>query len=419
MLGSIPDGWEGQGAADRDGNGRDDLLFFNQAQRSVTFWLMDGSMQAPFSSGLAYPAGYGYVTSGDYNADGKADLIWARAADRALLQWQSSGPGFATLSVRDYSPGWHVIADGAVASGGAPAVGKAAVRGDVDGDGRSDLLLQNAGFGLTAYWVMNGATPVRYSPGLTQPAGYARAATGDFNGDGKLDIVWARSSDRNLLLWQGDGNGFTALAIGAYSVGWAVTGAADVDGDGRSDLLLANASSGLVAYWIMSAATPLRYSSAFAQPAGYAQVAHGDFNGDGRVDLVWARSSDRSLLLWQGDGTGFAQLAIRDYSPGWAVTGAGDIDGDGRSDLLLANDGQGAIAYWTMNGAAPTRYSVAFSQPAGHTRAATGDYNADGKLDLLWVRSADRAVLVWQGDGNGFTPLSVGAHSEGWLITDP
>ncbi|MDQ3057171.1 MAG: VCBS repeat-containing protein, partial [Pseudomonadota bacterium] len=292
-------------------------------------------------------------------------------------------------------------------------------RGDVDGDGRSDLLLQNAGVGQSAYWIMNGAVPVRYSSAFTQPAGYARVATGDFNGDSRLDIVWARSSDRQLLLWQGDGTGFTQLAIRDYSAGWAVTGAGDIDGDGRSDLLLANASQGVVAYWTMNGATPVRYSSAFVQPDGYVQVANGDFNGDGRLDLVWARASDRNLLLWQGDGNGFTALAIGPSSSGWAVTGAGDIDGDGRSDLLLANASTGQVAYWVMNGATAQRYSAAFVQPAGYAQVTSGDYNGDGRLDLVWVRASDRHVLLWQGDGNGFASLPVGNYSEGWLITQP
>ncbi|HXH01520.1 MAG TPA: FG-GAP-like repeat-containing protein, partial [Xanthomonadaceae bacterium] len=163
-----------------------------------------------------------------------------------------------------------------------PGQPAARTRNDIDADGKSDLLLQNAGSGLTAYWIMSGAVPIRYSAAFTEPAGYARVATGDFNGDGRLDIVWARGTDRHLLLWQGDGNGFTQVAIGNYSAGWQVVEAGDIDADGKSDLLLQKAGSGLTAYWIMSGAVPIRYSAAFTEPAGYARVATGDFNGDGR-----------------------------------------------------------------------------------------------------------------------------------------
>lgn len=288
---------------------------------------------------------------------------------------------------------------------------------DINGDGRSDLLLRNASSGLAAYWIMDGAMPVRYSGVFTQPTGYEHVATGDFNGDDRVDLVWARTSDRTLLMWLGNGIDFTQVSVRDYVAGWAVTGAADVDGDGRSDLLLRNATAGLTAYWIMNGATPIRYSAAFSQPAGYGPVATGDFNGDGRVDMVWARASDRTLLMWLGDGVGFSQTVVRDYANGWAVVGAGDIDGDGRSDLLLRNAAASLTAYWVMNGATPVRYSATFIQPAGgYQQVASGDFNGDGRVDLVWGRISDRTLLMWLGNGTGFSEVPVRQYADGWSV---
>ncbi|MDQ3524105.1 MAG: VCBS repeat-containing protein, partial [Chloroflexota bacterium] len=289
-------------------------------------------------------------------------------------------------------------------------------RGDIDGDGRSDLLLENGDFDLTAYWRMSDATPIGYSPAFAKPEGHARVATGDLNGDGKLDIVWARASDRTLLLWLGGQDGFTAIPIRDHSTGWAVTGAGDINGDGKSDLLLANAEHGLFAYWVMDGAIPVRYSPVFTRPAGHVQVATGDFNADGKLDIVWADPAARTLLLWQGDGDGFVQALIRGYTEGWAVTGAGDIDGDGRSDLLLTHASLHYVAYWTMDGAAPQRYSPAFAQQAGYNPVTYGDYNGDGKLDMVLARESDRTLLLWRGDGNGFTEVPIRDYTSGWQV---
>jgi hypothetical protein len=69
----------------------------------------------------------------------------------------------------------------------------------------------------------------------------------------------------------------------------------------------------------MNGAVPTRYSAVFAQPAGHVRAATGDYNGDGKLDLVWVRASDRSVLMWLGDGTGFAQSTVGTHSPGWQI----------------------------------------------------------------------------------------------------
>lgn len=310
----------------------------------------------------------------------------------------------------------------------APAITSRRVPGDIDGDGRSDLLLDNASLGQTAFWRMDGTRPVAYSPPFTKPDGYAQVASGDFNGDGRLDIVWARSSDRSLLMWIGDGIGFSQLPVRNYAEGWMVTGAGDINGDGRADLLLGNATQGLFAYWLMDGAVPTVYSAVFAPPSAHAQAATGDFNGDGKLDIVWSRASDRTLVMWIGDGTGFQQLSVGAYSAGWEISGAGDVDGDGRSDLLLFNKtryynygsgGQQLLAYWIMSGATPVRYSPPFFVPGGTVPATVGDYNGDGKLDVVLVDER-RTLYVALGDGYKLLPdYLIDAHSilaTGWQV---
>lgn len=289
-------------------------------------------------------------------------------------------------------------------------------RGDIDGDGRSDLLLDNAGSGWAAYWRMNGATPTDYSPVFVKPEGYRQVASADLTGDGRLDIVWARSNDHSLVLWAGQPGGFYSRSIRDFTAGWEVTGAGDIDGDGKADLLLANEETRLFAYWTMGGALPVRYSQVFAWPSGYRQVASGDFNADGKLDIVWANPTDRSLVMWLGDGTGFTQSLVGSYAEGWAVSGAGDVDGDGDSDLLLTNAAAQHMAYWAMQGAQVQRYSLAFKQPAGYRPVTYGDYNGDGKLDMVLADLSEHRLLMWLGDGNGYTEVPVRNYSPDWQV---
>lgn len=400
-------GWDVVAVGDIDGDARSDLLLRNGAQRLVAYWTMSGSAPVRFSDAYSQPAGYDRAATGDYNGDGKLDIVWMRASDRTLLMWQGTGAGFVVASIRDVAPNWRVMRE----DGRLVPEWKS---GDVNDDGFSDLVLENPSQGLLAYWVMQGATPVRYSDALVQPAGYARAATGDFNGDGRLDFVWARASDRMLTMWLGTATGFTSLPIRDHAAGWAVTGAVDIDGDGRSDLVLQNASQGLLAYWTMSGASVVRYSDAYVQPSGHARVAFADVTGDGKADVLWARASDGAQTLWQGTGVGFVVQAMPSHSLAWTPIGAGDVDGDGRSDLVLQNASQGAVAYWILDGATVQRYSDVLLQPYGYSRVTLGEYTGDARLDVVWARASDRQLLMWQGNGTDFAATSIRDYAAGW-----
>ncbi len=290
--------------------------------------------------------------------------------------------------------------------------GTLAIRHDVDGDTKSDLLFQNAATRQFSYRVMDGITTLRSSTIGGVGAGYSVAATGDFDGDGHVDIVWTNST-RHIYLWLGNGNGFSSVQSEDYASGWVIVGAGDVNGDGRDDILFHNSSARQFAYWAMSGATVLRTQSIGGVGAGYRVAASGDFNGDGKLDIVWT-SSALDLYLWLGDGTGFRSTRIGTYPAGWAVVGAGDVDGDGQADLLFHNASAAKFSYRIMHGTTTVR-SALLSVGAGYHVAATGDYNGDGRDDLVWTSSA-RDLYMWLGNGSGFASTRVGTYPSGWAI---
>ncbi len=299
------------------------------------------------------------------------------------------------------------------------------VDSDVNADGRSDVILRyGSPGGLAGYWIMNGGAIASASAGLAAPAGHEIVARGDFNGDNRLDILWSRASDRNLVLWQGNATGgFDTIGIGGLSVGWSIAAAGDINADGRSDLVLRYGSAGgLVGYWLMNGGGITTASSALPAPAGHDIVANGDFNGDGRMDILWSRASDRNLVLWQGNATnGFDTIGIGGLSAGWTINGAGDINGDGRSDLVLRYGTSGGLAgYWLMNGATISSASAGLAAPPGHEVVARGDFNGDGRTDILWVRTSDRNLVLWQANvTGGFDTIGIGGLSTGWRIANP
>lgn len=292
-------------------------------------------------------------------------------------------------------------------------------RHDVDGDGKSDLLLQNLSQGHIAYWTMNGATPTRYSTAFVRPAGYVQSVVGDFNGDRRLDILWERSSDRSLLGWFGDGNGFIQAPVGQYASGWRPFLAGDIDGDGKADLVLQHARDRQLAYWIMDGSVPTRYSVALAQPAGHRLVGGGDFNGDGKLDLLWFRLADRAPLMWLGNGNGFVGSAyLPALLPGWSVIAIGNASGDRKDDLVIGNRTRRQLRILTLDGATVVATSQMVETPLGQQQVGSGDYDGDDRLDLVMERSSDRSLVLWRGTGTGFQPLPIRDHSPGWQMRD-
>jgi hypothetical protein len=285
-------------------------------------------------------------------------------------------------------------------------------RDDVNGDGKSDLLLEYGSNQRFGYWILNGQQLVRTWSTSTSSA-YRIVATGDFNGDGYLDIAWT-SAARDVRLWFGNGSSFSmGHPVATLTSGWRVVGAADINGDGKSDLLLEYGNNERFGYWILDGQQRVRTWSVSTSSA-YRMVGTGDFNGDGHTDIAWASSSN-GVRLWFGNGSAFSMgHPVGTYSSGWKVVGTGDVNTDGKTDLLLQYGNNERFGYWILNGQQLVRtWSVPTS--SAYRFVSAGDFNADGKLDIAWTTSRGDNRL-WFGNGTSFSMgHPVGVASTGWV----
>jgi len=283
------------------------------------------------------------------------------------------------------------------------------VASDFNGDGRSDVLLQNSATSAITVWrgqANGGLVEVSGLAANTLDASWRVAGTGDFNGDSRDDILWRHTSGV-IGQWSGQAGQFTnnsGVAANPVDMSWSVVGLADYNGDGRDDILWRH-GSGEIGQWLSAP------NGSFANNGGAAAnlvdpswmvVASGDFNGDGKADILWRHLSG-VYAEWQGSATGkLNNVGGVMAAAGGAVVGSGDFNGDGREDVLVRSATTGALTTWLGQ---PDSQLTAFSPSAvvgdlNWKIAAIGDYNGDGRDDLIWKHSTG-VTAEWLGTAAG------------------
>ncbi|MCW3051695.1 MAG: hypothetical protein JWN14_865, partial [Chthonomonadales bacterium] len=165
---------------------------------------------------------------------------------------------------------------------------------DFNKDGNTDLLLQNASTGAVATWFMHGTNKVgNVAFSLTPPVEYALVGAGDFSGNGNNTLVLQSSVTHKIALWYTNGTNNATISGGNFvdatpDASYKVVGVGDFNGDGKSDLVFQNQTTGQIAVWFLDGSH--RYGGVLlsATPGtGWSVVGTGDFNKDGFTDLVF------------------------------------------------------------------------------------------------------------------------------------
>ena len=286
------------------------------------------------------------VTRADFNADLRSDILWRNAATGENYMYPMNGKTiFGTegylRTVADLN--WIVVGIG-----------------DFDGDGKADVLWRNSSTGENYLYFMDGTT-------IKPTEGYLRtvadqnwlvAGVGDFNGDGKDDILWRNQlTGENYIYFM---NGLSIQPNEGYlrtvaDLSWRIVGVADFDGDGKSDILWRNAVSGQNYLYPMNGTAILGTEGYLRTVAdtNWQVKGVGDFDGDGKADILWRNAVSGENYLYLMNGTTI--LATEGYlrmvaDLNWSVAAVGDYDGDGRADIVWRNSSSGQNYLYPMNG---------------------------------------------------------------------
>jgi len=176
--------------------------------------------------------------------------------------------------------------------------------------------------------------------------------SGDFNGDGKTDVIWNNTVTGDRYIWMMNGTTFaSSVYLDTVLPQWQISGAGDFNGDGKTDLLWSNTVTGDRYIWLMNGTT---FSTSVFLGNTLPQwkvVGSGDFNADGKTDLVWTNTVTGDRYIWLMNGTTFGtSVFLGNVLPQWEISATGDFNGDGQTDLVWTNTATGDRYIWLMNG---------------------------------------------------------------------
>ena len=365
-----------------------------------------GNGDGTFRSGppfvIPYPTQVGGPVASDFNGDGRVDLVYPADQSGTLGIGVMLGNGDGTFQAEVYLP------SGVTGT----SLNSSVITGDFNRDGIPDVAqLVNNETGVQDVVIFTGLGNGLFSVGapiaVTLSFPFA-IASGDFNGDGRIDLVVEGESAFSVFLGNGDGTfqpqittdstPYQGFAFGAIAVG-------DLNGDGIPDVTLSSQSFSFDLLYPGKGDGTFGSPTEINLPGGFLGLAIADLNGDGIPDLVndyievafgKGGGKFKAPVYYPGDGAGI--------TIGENAVAVADLRNDGRIDVvaagehvsILLNDGKGIL-----------QDGVKTTTPAGINCAATGDFNGDGIPDLALSNGA--AIEIYLGTGKAAAPFKAGA----------
>ncbi|PWG80605.1 MBG domain-containing protein [Pararcticibacter amylolyticus] len=287
------------------------------------------------------------VAMSDLDADGKTDMVVVNTQSNSVTVYHNeSADGSIT------STSFPAAKSVTLAVGDAP---KSIVVGDVDGDGKPDVVVSNYAsrtFSVLRNTSASGSLSFESQVSVNTASGSNMITMNDMNGDGKPDVITANAGSSTVSVFRNISTASKVAFDAAktdYAVGgtpwWVTTG--DLNGDGKPEVVTANAGSNNISVITNTAGRGVFNSSSFAPAVNYAaaegsrSVAIGDLDADGKAELVAANNKSNTVSVFHNttSGTTASFASPENFATGDTPYGVsiGDVNGDGKPDVVTGN----------------------------------------------------------------------------------
>jgi len=404
--------------ADLNGDGKPDLVVTNQSSHTVSI-LRNTSLD---TDAITYAGKVDFATDtnpvsvslSDFDGDGKMDLAVSTLNNTvSILRNTDDGSGAISFASKiDYETGfspWSVSA------------------GDFDSDGNMDIATAN--YNSNTISILRNASPgigtinFESKDDFTTGTGPFSISTGDFDGDGKIDLAVANSDAASASVFRniGSGSGFIDFSPKSdFTTGASPRSiaAGDLDNDGKIDLVVSGTGVSVLRN-TSSGSGNIAYASKadFSVGSEPRKVSIGDLNGDGKVDLVTANETnpgvDGSITLLENSSSGPGNIAFASevgFTTGVSPRAAslGDLNGDGKADIAVVNHNSSSLS--VFRNARSEADILAFTLP-GQSGSTT--INATGNtVDINVPYDTDITSLIATFTLSGGAEAVVGSTSQ-------
>jgi hypothetical protein len=342
--------------------------------------------------GVIFPT---FVLSGDFNADGKTDLLSVNNSNSTISILFGSGKGSFGKSTL-----LSVITDPEADDLPQPVT---AASGDFNRDGNNDIAVANLGTDDLSIFLSRGKG--KFDEPFTVNVGTApdAIAATDLNSDGFVDLAVANHDSNSVTVLLGDGRGNFDQSASPGSVA-----AGDFNDDTFTDLLVANSNLNNVMLFLGNGSGGFTYERGLPVGASPSALATGDFNADGKLDFAVAnRGSDNvSVLLGNNDGT-FAAPATFAVGDAPSALVAGNFGGSAAPDLAVANSGSDTVSILINNGSGSFGSATHHAVGDNPVALVAGDFDGDTRLDLATANDGTIATglsVLHANASGGFDP---------------